>query len=174
MKDLQTEGYAAKYLLNLKKQNALNQDLNFLKTCGGPFTSKQEISAYMQEDEDEAAKIKRLYIEVRYARTTSLTLPANAKLFRLRSDANKKMNAEEYAKNLAQYLDDHKSIGGIDMQELNGVLEKLKTTRSKNTRIEEGIADKPEHIVSHFLFKFIFISTKDYELIFVKTGHLLL
>ena len=143
MKDLQTEGYAAKDLLNLKKQNALNQDLNFLKACGGPFTSKQEISAYMQGDEDEAAKIKRLYIEVRYARTTSLTLPANAKLFRLRSDANKKMNAEEYAKNLAQYLDDQKSIGGIDMQELNGVLEKLKTTRSKNTRIEEGIADKP-------------------------------
>ena len=69
MRDLQTAGYAANDLLNLKKQNALNQDLNFLKTCGGPFTSKQEISAYIQGKVDEATKTKRLYIEVRYART---------------------------------------------------------------------------------------------------------
>ena len=76
-------------------------------------------------------------------------------------------------RNMQRILHNISMVGGIDMQELNGVLEKLKTTRSKNTRIEEGIADKPEHIVSYFLFNFIFISTKDYELIFVKTGHLL-
>jgi hypothetical protein len=69
MRDLQTAGYAANDLLNLKKQNELNQDLNFMKTCGGPFTSKQEISSYIQGKVDEATKTKRLYIEVRYART---------------------------------------------------------------------------------------------------------
>ena len=86
MKVLQKEGYDEKKLLNAKKESNRMKDLAFLKnqTPPGPFINADEIRQYSKQSIEEKVKNKRMYIEVRYARVTSLTLKSTAPLFRLK------------------------------------------------------------------------------------------
>ena len=131
MQDLEKQGYDAKEVLNAKKDSAKKKDLDFLKSLGGPFTNKEGVAAYMENtyysDED---KSQRMYIEVRYARCTSLSL----KVFRLRK-GGKKLEAKEYASNLMEYLDDSKNMASLTVSDLNDVLGCLQGNFEKNYEI---------------------------------------
>lgn len=70
----------------------------------GPFTSAAEADEYVAAtDTDEGTKVGRLYLEVRCARDTSLSLPKSSDLFRLMKD-HKKLPMNTYAANLKLYL----------------------------------------------------------------------
>ena len=50
---------------------------------GGPLTSAAEVDSYILESViDETSKVSRLYIEIRYARDTSLSLAKSSDIFR--------------------------------------------------------------------------------------------
>ena len=66
-------------------------------------------------------KNSQLYVEVWYARTTSLSLKETAKVFRLRR-GGKKLETMEYATNLMEYLDDSKNMTSLTISDLNNVL----------------------------------------------------
>ena len=103
------------------------KDLEFLKsaTPPGPFTKKEEVLDYMKNLLDEDEKCRRLYVEVRYARVTSQTLPKTASVFRLHTNG-KYMKAEDYVNNLAQYLDNSSSVGTMTITDLRDALVKVK------------------------------------------------
>ena len=85
MQDLKKQGYDAKEILNAEKDSAKIKDFDFLKTLGGPFTNKEEVDKYIKNSKfSDKEKNSRLYVEVRHARTTSLSLKETAKVFRLR------------------------------------------------------------------------------------------
>ena len=52
---------------------------------------------------DDRTKVESLYLEVRYARDTSLSLPKTSDLFRLMKD-HRKLPVKSYAVNLKMYL----------------------------------------------------------------------
>ena len=89
MKAMEARGFSQKEALNLKEETRKLADLEFLKnqTPTGPFTSSEEVSSYLLNDEiDEDSKNHRLYIEIRYARKTSLSLKPTASVFRLKKN----------------------------------------------------------------------------------------
>ena len=52
---------------------------------GGPFVSSEEVDSFMDnKDIPDLVKEDRLYIEVRYSRDTSLSLPKASDLFDLK------------------------------------------------------------------------------------------
>ena len=78
------KGYSEKELLNAKKARWKLTDLEFLKAQSptGPFTKKEKIERFLATDgQNDEAKNKRLYIEVRYARNTSLSLKPDGLYF---------------------------------------------------------------------------------------------
>ena len=90
MQDLEKQGYDAKEILNAKKDSAKIEDLDFLKTLGRLFTNKEEVDKYIKNSKfSNKEKNSRLYVEVRYARATSLSLKETAKVFRLRRGGKK-------------------------------------------------------------------------------------
>ena len=122
MQDLEKQGYDAKEILNAKKDSTKIKDLDFLKTLGGPFTNKEEVDKYIKNSKfSDKEKNSRLYVEVRYARTTSLSLKETAKVFWL-SRGGKKLETMEYATNLMEYLDDSKNMTSLTISDLNNVL----------------------------------------------------
>ena len=124
MKELQEKGYSEKEIMNTKREAAKLADLEFIKSqeISGPFTSKSEIQDFVaKEDIPEVEKRNRLYREVRYARTTSLSLAPTAAVFRLRN-GGKYLSIQEYADNLSQYLDDSKCVKSLTLIDLHEVL----------------------------------------------------
>ena len=93
-----------KEIANLIVDRRRNEDLHTLKTMGGPFTSATAVDTYVSSpDIDDTSKLKRLYLEVRYAKDTSLALPRTSDLFRLIKD-HKKLPISTYATNMKLYL----------------------------------------------------------------------
>ena len=57
-----------------------------LKELNGPFTSCKEVDDFLDnKDMDEKVRIKRMKTEVMYARDTSLSVPKNNPVFRIRT-----------------------------------------------------------------------------------------
>ena len=127
MKAMEAKGFSQKEALNLKEETSKLADLDYLKKQKpiGPFTSSNEVSSYLLNEEiDEDTKNKRLYIEVRYARKTSLSLKPTASVFRLKKQYVN-LSCEEYGENLISYLDDSKSCTTLTMRDLKNVLHAL-------------------------------------------------
>ena len=61
---LAEEGLDSKTVVNLAADRQRNNDLTFLKTKGGPFTTAADVDAYMVGDNSDLEKNKRLYMEV--------------------------------------------------------------------------------------------------------------
>ena len=122
MQDLEKQGYDAKDILNAKKDSTKIKDLDFLKTLGRPFTNKEEVDKYIKNSKfSDKGKNSWLYVEVRYAKTTSLSLKETAKVFGLRR-GGKKLGTMEYATNLMEYLDDSNNMTSLTISDLNNVL----------------------------------------------------
>ena len=77
---------SAKQANNLKVEVRVLKQLEYLKSFQGPFTKCDEIDSYlMDETISSEDKKKRLKTEVQYARDTSLSVPKNNKVFKIRT-----------------------------------------------------------------------------------------
>ena len=105
-----------------------NQDLETLKKLGGPFTNPRDVAKLMRSRITDE-KNQRLYVEVRYARDTSLSHPKNSSLFRLKSN-HKNLSSEQYANNLKMYLYNVKSDKLATLHDFTVALDEISTTLS--------------------------------------------
>ena len=123
MQELEAKGYSEKERVNSKKEATKIKDLDFLKsqTMAGPFTSKEEVQAFMMSCVESKEKNIRMYKEVRFARKTCLSLKETSSVFRLRS-GGKNLPTQVYADNLCQYLDDSTAVTTLTMSDFNNVL----------------------------------------------------
>ena len=79
MKNLEKKVYTEKEISNIKKDATKLEDLAFLISADpahpGPFDRGDQVKSYLDNQSiNEKVKNHRLYIEIRYARNTSLSL----------------------------------------------------------------------------------------------------
>ena len=83
--ELELAGLDKKEAIAITTEKRKYRDLAKLKSMGGPFVSSEEVDSFMDnKDIPDRVKEDRLYIEVRYSRNTSLTLPKASDLFDLK------------------------------------------------------------------------------------------
>ena len=125
-KELKKMGMEQKEISNIGADKQRNADLQKLTEVGGPFTSPESVEAYMINQEvGEVEKGKRLYLEVRHARNSSVSFPKSSELFRLKK-AHKNLSSELYASNLMTYLKKISCHVDMGMEDFRMALEKLK------------------------------------------------
>lgn len=100
---LKKEGLCRKEIANIGVDKRKNSDLEKLKEYGGPFTNPEDVLIFANSDTPEETKEKRLYLEVRYARDTSLSLPKSSPMFRLKQNY-RNLPLSTYVQNLTTYL----------------------------------------------------------------------
>ena len=89
-------------LATLATEKRKNGGLQKLKAQGGPMATPDEVDLLVNDDsQTDAVKLDRLYLEIRYARDTTLSLPKSSSLFRLKE---KYKDLETYRLNLKVYL----------------------------------------------------------------------
>ena len=109
--------------LNLDKKRIA--DLEKLTALGGPFTRSEDVLEYLgREDLSEGEKNGRLYVEVRHAKSSSLSFPKSNEIFRLKK-GGKNLDSQVYASNLCAYLDKVSYKVNLLPEDFNQVLEKL-------------------------------------------------
>lgn len=123
MKELQTKGFEEKELVSVKKDVCKLRNLNFLKSqdIPGPLASAEDVEDFMEKVSESITKKKRMYVEVRYAKQTCLSISNHAKYFRLRRDG-KNLDTGDYPKCLKDYLSTSKSVGKLIIPYLRNVL----------------------------------------------------
>ena len=124
MKRMEEEGNLKKNDDNNHIENVKYNDLDYLKKRNGPFTSEEAVREFDRSTPESSEKNHRLYIEVRYAKNTCLSLKHTASVFRLMRHY-KKLPSEEYVENLCQYLGDARSKTVLTADDLSAVLAKL-------------------------------------------------
>ena len=124
MQDLEDASLATKDAVNKHIESIKYKDLAFLKSKGGPFDSSHQVMDFMQGSESVDEKNKRLYIEVRYAKNTSLRLKHNDPVFRLKRD-NRNLTNEEYADNLINFFGSASKIDSIKSSDLDNAISKI-------------------------------------------------
>ena len=153
MKQYQEKGYSEKEAQNLKEEQKKLKDLDFLKSQNppGPFSTAEEISSYMEGEESDAVKNHRLYVEVRYARKTCLSLKPTASVFRLKQNYNN-LETENYAENLKCYLDSSRSTTNLTIRDLKNVLHALTSSSDSmekgTTRMVDVAIDVGDHVTA--------------------------
>ena len=145
--------------MNLKKDATKLNDLEFLKkqTIAGPFTTSDDVETYLSCDDELKGKQDRLYVEVRYAKATCLSMNTQAlnKFFRLRR-GGKKLEPQEYADCLKKYLDTSRSMGQVTLPDLQNTLGELEKSFFDDTcTIPPIVSDicVGEHIVIFWMVK---------------------
>ena len=107
-------------IANVAVNRRIMKDLDRLKIMCGLLTSAAEVEKYMSATHmDEGTKVERLYMEVRYARDTSLSLPKTRDLFRLMKDY-RKLPVETYDNfvvNLKIYLNNITSNAAVTLDD---------------------------------------------------------
>ena len=101
---LAAEGLDSKTMSNLAVDRQRNNDLTSLKAEGGPFTTASCVDLFMASNLPDNVMNKRLYLEVRHARNTSLSFPKKSEIFRLRKNSINNLPTTTYATNLKAYL----------------------------------------------------------------------
>ena len=125
-KELRKAGMEVKEIANLSTDKQRNSDLEKLTTMGGPFTSPEMVEIFMAKDDmEEKEKGKRLYLEVRHAKNSSISFPKVSELFRLKK-GHKNLANESYAQNLMTYLKRISCHIDMDMGDFREALDKLK------------------------------------------------
>ena len=71
---------------------------------------------------DDSNKVERLYMAVRYAKDTSLSMPKNSDIFRFMKD-HRRLSEETYAINLKLYMDNVVSIADVTMDDLDRAID---------------------------------------------------
>ena len=103
-KELKEKGMENKEISNIAQDKQRNSDLATLTALGGPFTTPEQVKCYMEDTNvEEGDKNKRLYVEVRHAKNSSLSFPKSSDVFRLKRKG-KNLSSAEYVTNLSTYL----------------------------------------------------------------------
>ena len=103
--ELKAKGLDQKQQASLATKKRKMNDLQKLKSYGGPFTTAEEVDQMLENTElSDAQKASRLYTEVRYARDTTLSLPQKSPIFRLKDSRCRNLPMEHYIKNIKVYL----------------------------------------------------------------------
>ena len=141
------EPYSNKEKASLHEESIKYDLLGRLKKeeIPGPITSEKEIRNYLDSKQDEKAKNKQLYDEIRYARVTCMSLKPTATIFHLKRN-HRNLTSTEYAENLMFKnsarcckritVDDlcnimHGIAGRNDLAETVGLIEKESNTMEK-------------------------------------------
>ena len=84
MKAAQEKGSDEKQEVAKQKEDKRLDNLEFLKSKGGPFTDEREVEEYLaNKDEQEKDKVKRMKMELQFARDSSTLLPKVDPIFRV-------------------------------------------------------------------------------------------
>ena len=84
MKAAQEKGSDEKQEVAKKKEEKRLDTLDFLKSKGGPFTDEREVDDYLaRRDEQEKDKVKRMKLELQFARDSSTLLPKTDPIYRI-------------------------------------------------------------------------------------------
>ncbi len=133
MKELEREGFDAKDASKLK-------DLEYLKKqqLPGPVTSTEELKNLLETDLTETQMQERLYIEVRYAKATCLSMNTQAanRFFRLRENG-KKFPSKTYGDCLMRYLDTSKSVARVTIPDFVETLGNIQEVLFETPAIEK-------------------------------------
>ena len=154
MQSMEIGAFAEKEKVNMHLDSVRYKDLEFLKSKGGPFTTLEEVEIFMNQikDSKEENHNQRLYIEVRYAKNTSLRLKHSDPVFRLRRD-NKNLSNREYSENLKTYLGSARKTTTISVSDLSDVISKItgvKKNSARNPEVESAL--KPgEHVAVYWI-----------------------
>ena len=109
----------------------------------GPFTSEDDVEAYMQSNVENSSKNSRLYKEVRYAKMSSVSLHPSAPVFKLKRNG-KNLTTAEYANNLKEFFNTVKCCKEISNLQLNTVVSEIFKGIS-STKIDSLLC---EHIIA--------------------------
>ena len=101
---LKKQGVDQREISSIAQDKQRNSDLAALTLLGGPFTNPEQVQSYLDDPQHEASsKNKRLYLEIRHAKNSSLSLPQCSDIFRLKRQG-KNLPSAEYAANLITFL----------------------------------------------------------------------
>ena len=125
MKRDKFDGNQKKDVANQHYEAVKLKDLDYLKACGGPFTTSEN---FMKDTEESKQKNKRFYVEVRYAKNTCMSLKYSASVFRLKR-AYKYLESTEYTENLKEYFGDSRNKSMLTMNDLTFVLRRISGTQ---------------------------------------------
>ena len=138
MKLYEQKGYSEKEALNIRTEEQKIADIELLKNQNppGPFTRSNRVFDYLGCDHNDVIKNKRLYVEVRLAKKTCLSIKRSSSVFRLKR-GGKNLTSDEYAKNLSTYFDNPHSQTAITVADLQNVLLALnqETLSNKQTTV---------------------------------------
>ena len=122
--ELSKAGMTTKEAQNLVVDRRRNLDLSKLKEKGGPFSSSAEVHEFLLSEVSEADKVARLYLEIRYARDTSLCFPKNSEIFRLKR-AHRNLDSKSYGANLIIFLDKVTFRNSVAMADFEAAIDQL-------------------------------------------------
>jgi hypothetical protein len=122
--ELKKQGLQDKEIVNVAVDRRRNKDLDALKGLGGPFTAAAAVDEYIAASDIEGIKLGRLYLEVRYARDTSLSLPKTSDLFSLMKD-HTKLPINTYAVNLKMYLSNITSSAQVTLDDFTEAMDRI-------------------------------------------------
>ena len=123
-------------IINKHIEGVMYKGLDYLKERNGPFTTADKVKEFDDNTPDSPEKNSRLYIEVRYAKNSCLSLKHTASIFRVKRD-HRNLSSAEYVENLCQYLSDVRSKTSLTTDDLSLVLEEL--TQKNNDDVMEDL-----------------------------------
>ena len=124
MRKMEETGNLKKDVDNNHIESVKYRDLEYLKEKNGLFTTAEVVRDFDANTPESSEKNKRLYIEVRYAKNSCLSLKHTASVFRLKKD-HKNLSSKEYVENLCQYLSDARNKTALTAADLSLVLTDL-------------------------------------------------
>lgn len=133
MEDLEKEGLSSQEAASLTEEHKRLRDLKFLKTQNpsGPFTSADEVNSNMSNT-TFTERSERLYIEVRYAKSSTSNMKKSSAVFKLKKNY-KRLDTEDYAHNLKLYFGCINSVNTITLADFSYILTGLNAACSTLT-----------------------------------------
>ena len=127
-KELESFGLEKKEANLLQRENRKLIILDKLKSQGGPFTSEEQVQAYLVDKKiSEKEKLSRMKDEVTYARDTCLSLPKTSpifKIFKFNTEGKKRtmLTSAEFGNNLKVLLGKTNQKRSVTLQEFRAAL----------------------------------------------------
>ena len=123
--DLKKKGMDEKEISNISVDKQRNADLATLTEVACPFTKPEQVAMFKESSEmEEDRKNKRLYVEIRHAKNSSLSLPKSSDIFRLKRKG-KNLPSEEYAENLSTYLSKITCMFNMELKDFQKALNNI-------------------------------------------------
>ena len=144
--------YEEKEVLNIRTEKRKLADIEFLKMENPPgsFTRCNEVFDYLDSNHTVDANNKHIYVEVRLAKNTYLSLKPSSSIFMLKG-AGRNLTSDDYTRNLITYSDNFHSEKSITITDLQNVLLALnKVTVFKYQTILDSPCFRSDNYVAAF------------------------